>query len=157
LRPEIESMRFPAGDGGEPTASAAQRGGLAFKAGLAIVLAVLVLPLGVPRFLAGNDTAASSRVAARVFTKVCRDHGGTPAARTLTGATAPERVCTVRYGGQVYVMDAITAKGFDADTARFQRQGCTLARHEQGAAGARGGTRASFVYHPDTGVCEHRS
>jgi hypothetical protein len=73
------------------------------------------------------------------------------------GAAAPERVCTVRYGSQVYVMDAITPKGFDDDTARFQRQGCSLARHEQAAAGARGATRASFVYHPDTGVCEHRS
>jgi hypothetical protein len=154
VRRDIESMGFPAGDGAEPPA---RRSGRAFKVGVAIVLAVLIIPFGVPRFLAGNDTVASSRVAARVFTKVCRDHGGTPSTRTLTGTTAAQRVCTVRYGGQVYVMDAITPKGFDDDTARFQRQGCSLARQEQRGETARDGKGVLFVYHPDTGVCEHRA
>jgi hypothetical protein len=47
-------------------------------------------------------------------------------------------------------MDAITPHGFDADTAQFQRAGCEQAQH----TAARGET---FVYHPTTGVCEHRS
>ena len=136
----------------------AQGGGLAFKAGLVLVVAVLFIPFGVPRFLAGGDPSASvSRVQARFFTKLCRDHGGTPAVRSLTGSADSQRACTVRYGGQFYVMDAITPRGFDDDTARFQRQGCSLARHEQHGGGARGGAREAFVYHPDTGVCEHRS
>ena len=122
---------------------------------IVLVLALLVIPFGVPRFLAGGDPSASvARVQARFFTKLCRDHGGTPATRTLTGSTTPQQVCTVRYGGRLYVMDAITRKGFDDDTAHYQRQGCELARQEQ--AGARG-KRVRFVYHPDTGVCEHRS
>jgi hypothetical protein len=61
-------------------------------------------------------------------------------------------VCTVRYGDNVYRMDAVTPSGFDQDTAGFQRQGCEEAQREAKAAG-RGRT---FVYHPDTGVCEHR-
>jgi hypothetical protein len=51
-------------------------------------------------------------------------------------------------------MDAITPNGFDEDTARFQRQGCDEARREQKAS--TGGRRQIFVYHPTTGVCEHR-
>jgi hypothetical protein len=133
-----------------------QRSPLGRRSVLVLVLAVLVVPFGVPRFLAGGDSSSSvARTQARFFTKLCRDHGGTPATRTLTGSSTPHRVCTVGYGGQVYVMDAITPKGFDDDTAHFQRQGCELAEHEAGTA--RGGKRMRFVYHADTGVCEHRS
>jgi hypothetical protein len=64
--------------------------------------------------------------------RLCRDHGGTPRGQA----------CVVRYGARVYRMDAITPTGFDEDTARYQRRGCA----QQG-----------FIYHPRTGVCEHRT
>ena len=98
-------------------------------------LVVAFLTLGVPRWLAG-DVARSVPDPGAAFAKVCRAHGGTPGTR--------ER-CAVRYGGRVYLMDAISADGFDEDTARYQRMGC-----EQGRP------RHAFVYHPATGVCEHR-
>ena len=64
---------------------------------------------------------------------------------TIEGTAA----CTVRYGGRTYRMDAITTRGFDQDTADFQRRGCVVAQ----AAASRPG---SFVFHADTGVCEVR-
>jgi hypothetical protein len=127
-----------------------QRNNTAWRVGLILLLAVLFLPFGVPRWLAGGDGPAASQVDAR-FAKLCREHGGTP--RT-SGA---QHACTVRYGGRVYLMDAITTDGFDEDTARFQRQGCEEARREQRASGARGHRRASFVYHLSSGVCERRT
>ena len=60
--------------------------------------------------------------------------------------------CTVRYGRQAYLMDAITRDGFDEDTARYQRQGCEEAQRTLTARGR----RQAFIYHPVTGVCEHR-
>ena len=48
-------------------------------------------------------------------------------------------------------MDAVTPTGFDEDTAGFQKQGCEQARRD-----ASPGERTVFVYHPTTGVCEHR-
>ena len=106
---------------------------------IALALAVF-LTVGVPRFLAG-DVAPTASQARASFAELCRRHGGTPAG----GA---QEVCTVRYGRNVYLMDAITDRGFDHDTASFQRQGCALARQ-------RDHTR-TFVYHASTGVCEHR-
>jgi hypothetical protein len=119
------------------------------KGGLLVVVAVLFLPFGVPRWLAGDAAPARSNGAAR-FATLCREHGGTPA------KTRGRQACLVRYGGRVYLMDAITPDGFDEDTARFQRQGCELARRQARAAAASGQRRAAFVYHPTTGVCEHR-
>jgi hypothetical protein len=118
-------------------------GGFARRGWLLLVVVVVFLTFGVPRWLAGDVGETTSHGAAD-FTKLCREHGGTP-------ARGAQPVCTVRYGGQVYRMDAITPAGFDADTARFQRQGCELAQQEQSGHG-----RGSFVYHPLTGVCEHR-
>jgi hypothetical protein len=99
-------------------------------------LVVVFLTLGVPRWLSG-DVARVAPDAQATFVKVCREHGGTPRSR--------ER-CAVRYGDRVYLMDAISADGFDRDTARYQRMGC-----------AQGRPRSAFVYHPATGVCEHRT
>ena len=117
---------------------------------LLALLAVAFLPFGVPRWLAGDVEPASSHAASRLST-LCREHGGTP--RTTAGARS---LCTVRYGGQDYVMDAITTAGFDEDTARFQRQGCDEARRGERASTASPGRRRPFIYHPTTGVCEHR-
>jgi hypothetical protein len=133
-----------------PRSNAARRRWL-----LVLALVIVFLTLGVPRWLAGDDAPDGSHADAN-FAKVCRDHGGTP--RTASGAgtsTEPQRFCTVRYGGRVYRMDAITPNGFDEDTARFQRQGCEQARSEQSAS-APGQHRESFIYHADTGVCERR-
>jgi hypothetical protein len=98
-------------------------------AALVLGLVAVFLTVGVPRLLAG-DVARHPDVA-----KLCRDHGGTPEAQA----------CVVRYGARVYRMDAITPDGFDADAARYQREGC-----------AHGRPRHAFVYHPATGVCERR-
>ena len=125
------------------------------KGVLVVVLALFFLPFGVPRFL-NRDSAPDGSQAAAAFAKLCRDHGGTPAAGPRSAGTQAEPVCTVRYGGRVYRMDAITSRGFDADTARFQRQGCEEAQRQQNASTGRGKSRRSFIYHPDTGVCEHR-
>ena len=102
---------------------------------LLLGLVAVFLTVGVPRRLAGDAGPARAPVS-----KLCRDHGGMPSA---TG------VCTVRYGRETYVMDAITADGFDEDTARYQRRGCEQAR-------ALNEREHSFVYHPTTGVCERR-
>jgi hypothetical protein len=124
------------------------------KSGLILVLALLFLPFGVPRWIAGDGAPAGSDADA-TLAKLCRDHGGTPRRPPGSGTrTKAQRVCTVRYGSRVYVMDAITRDGFDEDTARFQRQGCDEARRAQRASTARGHRRQSFVYHPTTGVCE---
>ena len=93
-------------------------------------LVAVFLTFGVPRWLA-RDVAAHSDVS-----RLCREHGGTP--------HTAER-CAVRYGERVYLMDAISADGFDEDTARYQRQGCAAGR-----------PRRAFVYHSKTGVCERR-
>lgn len=121
---------------------------------LVLVLVAGFLTVGVPRWLAGDEAPVGSNADAN-FSKVCRDHGGTPATTSGSGANTKEQRCTVRYGRHVYLMDAITPRGFDADTARFQRQGCEEARRQQKAATAPG-QRRSFVYHPTTGVCERR-
>jgi hypothetical protein len=130
----------------------AAKGGLIRKAGLMLVLAVALLPFGVPRWFAGGGHTSGSHPAVDV-SQLCRDHGGTPGRAPGSGTSGTAQgFCTVRYGGQVYVMDAITPAGFDADTARYQRQGCGDARRTAKAAGS----RRVFIYHPDTGVCEHR-
>jgi hypothetical protein len=120
------------------------------KAWLVLALVPVFLTFGVPRFLA-HDARPTGARSAGTFASLCRQHGGTPASTPGAGAgAAAQRFCTVRYGGRVYRMDAITPNGFDADTARFQRVGC---EHEQSTAGR----PKTFVYHPTTGVCEHRS
>jgi len=120
------------------------------KGWLILALIPVFLTFGVPKWFAGDSGPANAPTAAS-FTSLCRQHGGTPASAPAPGTTAgAQQFCTVRYGGRVYRMDAITAHGFDADTAHFQRAGCEL---EQRTAG-RG---EAFVYHPATGVCEHRS
>ena len=117
---------------------------------LVVAFVAVFLTIGVPRWLAGDQQGTSSPTAAG-FTKLCRQHGGTPHAPPATGTAAfCQQFCTVRYGDQVYRMDAITPRGFDQDTAKFQRQGCEQAQAEPGHAGI------LFVYHADTGVCEHR-
>src|SRR3954447_25048297 len=98
-------------------------------------LVVVFLTLGVPRWLAG-DVARSVPNAQAEFSKLCREHGGTPAAMQR---------CSVRYGRRVYLMDAITPDGFDEDTARYQRQGCEQARREQQDANGPGRRRQAFV------------
>jgi hypothetical protein len=127
-----------------------QRNSTAWKVGLVVLLAVLFLPFGVPRWVLGNDAPDASKLGAG-FAQLCRDHGGTP---STTGA---QRACTIEYGGRVYLMDAITTRGFDEDTARFQRQGCEEARRQQQASSARGHGPPSFVYHAVSGVCERRA
>jgi hypothetical protein len=120
---------------------------VARKGWLIPVLLVVFLTVGVPRWLAGDAPRGGSDAGAN-FSKVCRDHGGTP---------APDaQRCTVRYGTHVYLMDAITPDGFDEDTAGFQRQGCAEARRQARAATPPGHRRRSFVYHATTGVCERR-
>ena len=119
------------------------RGARARRGALVLVLALVLIPFGVPRVL-DHARAPSASGAGASFATVCRDHGGTPA----TSSGPAQRACFVHYGQRVYRMDAITARGFDQDAARFQRQGCTEARQ-----GERGET---FVFHPATGVCERR-
>ena len=132
-------------------------GGIGRKSGLILVVAVVFLPFGVPRWLDRGSTPTASDRAADL-SKLCRDHGGTPASAPGSGGeTDEQRVCTVRYGGRVYVMDAITPDGFDEDTAAFQRQGCEeAATRTQKAPRAAARRRAAFAYHPATGVCERR-
>lgn len=123
------------------------------KGWLVIAFVVVFLTVGLPRFLNGDDASPTRSDPAAAFTKVCREHGGTPRTRSSGTNAPPEQFCTVSYGGRVYRMDAITARGFDRDTAKFQRQGC-----EQAAGQARdaGDGDQRFVYHPTTGVCERR-
>ena len=117
-------------------------GGFARRRGWLLLVAVVVfLTFGVPRWLAGDVGQITPHGAAN-FRKLCRQHGGTP-------ARGAQPVCTVRYRGDSYRMDAITPTGFDADTARFQRQGCQIAQQQPGTR------RRSFVYHPHTGDCEY--
>ena len=120
---------------------------------LTILVAAALVPFGVPRFLdRGAPPARPTPDAA--FAKVCREHGGTPNTERRRAARDGRR-CTVRYAGNVYLMDAITVRGFDADAARYQRLGCREAAREAKASGARGHKRR-FIYHPMTGVCEQR-
>jgi hypothetical protein len=121
-----------------------RRGGIR-RAWIVLALVPVFLSFGVPRWFAGDDRPAGSHTEAG-FAKLCRQHGGTPAGGGATG----QEFCTVRYGGRVYRMDAITANGFDRDTAAFQRQGCEQEQRTSGRPQA-------FVFHRDTGVCEHRS
>src|SRR3954467_5710704 len=124
------------------------------NAGLVLVLVAVFHTVGLPRWLA-DDQPVRSRPAAD-FAKLCRAHGGTPKGPEPGTTAGGQRLCTIRYGGQVAVMDAITPDGFDKDTAAFQRQGCEEARREEKATTRAGHRRRVFVYHADTGVCEHR-
>jgi hypothetical protein len=114
------------------------------RAVIAIAAVAVFLTVGLPRWLQ-HDTGSATGGPAATFAKVCRDHGGT------LGSSAGQPRCTVRYGRTVYLMDAVTTTGFDEDTAGFQKQGCQQARTE-----AAPGSKTVFVYHPTTGVCEHR-
>jgi hypothetical protein len=116
------------------------------KGALVAVLAVVFLPFGVPRWLEHDTPQARSHAQARLA-RLCRSRGGTLGAQGH---------CTIRYGRHLYLMDAVTPAGFDEDTARYQRQGCAEARSGEQAGGASRSRRPSFVYHPATGVCEHR-
>jgi hypothetical protein len=131
--------------------SHALRLGAVRKAALMLVFIGVFLTVGMPRWL-GQDAGPAANADA-TFAKLCRDHGGTPRTAPGSGVSA-QPFCTVRYGGRLYRMDAITPDGFDADTASFQRQGCVEAARQ--AATTAGGGRPSFVYHPETGVCERR-
>ena len=115
------------------------------------VAAVVFLTVGVPRFLSTDVQPARSNADA-AFTRLCRQHGGTPKI-TPGVAEAQRRSCTVTYGRRVYLMDAITPHGFDEDTAKYQRLGCETAQLQPEGPG---GKSPTFVYHPDTGVCERR-
>ena len=123
------------------------------KGWLVIAFVVVFLTVGLPRFLNDDDASPTSSDPTAAFTKVCREHGGTPRTQGSGTNAPPEQFCTVSYGGRVYRMDAITARGFDRDTAKFQRQGCEQAA---GQAGDGGDDDQRFVYHPTTGVCERR-
>jgi hypothetical protein len=125
------------------------------KGWLILVLVGVFLTLGVPRWLAGDVSPVGSNGDAS-FAKLCREHEGTPATTPGSGTEPQAQRCTVRYGRNVYVMDAITPRGFDSDTAHFQRDGCEEAQREQRASTDPGEPRRTFVYHPTTGVCEHR-
>jgi hypothetical protein len=124
------------------------------KGALVLVFVVVFLTVGVPRWLDGDVPLVGSSAEA-TFAQVCREHGGTPSTPRGSATSTEDQRCTVRYGGRVYLMDAITSHGFDEDTARFQRQGCEEARRQQQASPAPG-HRETFVYHPTTGVCERR-
>jgi hypothetical protein len=120
------------------------------KAWLVVAFVAVFLTFGVPRWLASDQQGTSAPTAAG-FAKLCRQHGGTPhAAPAGGGAASAQQFCTIRYGATEYRMDAITPRGFDQDTAKFQRQGCEQAQSEPGRRGT------TFVYHPESGVCEHR-
>jgi hypothetical protein len=120
------------------------------KLWLVAAFVVVFLTFGVPRWLlTGDSDQPTGSHSAAGFSQLCRQHGGTPATEPAAGGGGPQQFCTVKYGATTYRMDAITANGFDADTAKFQRQGC-----EQAQSTASGGQR--FVYHRTTGVCEHR-
>jgi hypothetical protein len=125
------------------------RGATARRGALVLILAVVLVPLGVPRVLNHAPAPVTSR-AGPSFAAVCRDHGGTP----TTAAGPAQRACVVRYGRRVYRMDAITPSGFDEDSARFQRQGCAQARQRAPRASRERGE--TFVFHPATGICERR-
>jgi hypothetical protein len=148
---DMPRVGSPASEEHEAVSRPGSRRGTVRTAAVVVAFMAVFLTVGVPRFLAGDDSSVGSHGEVD-FAKLCRDHGGTPSKGT--GAAA-EPVCTVRYGRNVYRMDAITPNGFDPDTASFQRQGCEEAQREQKAQGA-GGTETTFVYHPTTGVCEHR-
>jgi hypothetical protein len=122
-------------------------GGTARRAAIVVAAVAVFLTFGLPRWLQHDDGTGKSDPAA-TFAKVCRDHGGTLVPPAAAGG---QRRCTVRYGNTVYLMDAVTPTGFDEDTAGFQKQGCEQARRD-----APPGQRTVFVYHPTTGVCEHR-
>ena len=118
--------------------------------GLAVAVTVGFLTAGLPRWLV-DDVGRGAGVD---FAKLCREHGGAP--RPAPGSGGKFLLCTVRYGRRLYLMDTITRHGFDAETARFQRQGCEeQARRVRRSATARA-RRQAFIYHPDTGVCERR-
>ena len=125
-------------------------GATARRGALILALAVLLIPLGVPRVLDRAHTPTKFQAAAS-FAALCRNHGGSP---TTTAAGPAQRACVVRYGRRVYRMDAITPAGFDEDAARFQRRGCLVARRH--ARRESGGQGVRFVFHPATGVCERR-
>lgn len=132
-------------------------GGTARKALLVLLLAVVLLPFGVPRFLNPEDDSSPAGSGDVKFARVCRNHGGTPRILPGTGAgDESQRSCRVRYGRRVYVMDAVTPDGFDTDSAKFQRQGCAEARRRAKAAPGSGDAGEMFIYHPTTGVCEKR-
>jgi hypothetical protein len=120
------------------------------KGGLLLLLSLAFLPFGVPRRLEHEPRPGTSRRADGGFSALCRDRGGTP--RTIRA----RRLCTIRYGRRDYVMDAITAAGFDEDTAGYQRRGCDEARRAERAWSGPQHHGRSFVYHPATGVCERR-
>ena len=128
------------------------RGATARRGALTLTLAVLLIPLGVPRVLDRARTPTKSQAAAR-FAAVCRNHGGSTTKTTTTAGLAL-RACVVRYGRRVYRMDAITPAGFDEDAARFQHRGCLEARRQGRRESGGGGVR--FIFHPTTGVCERR-
>jgi hypothetical protein len=121
----------------------------AWKVGFVVLLAVLFLPFGVPRWVLGDDAPDASKLDVG-YAALCREHGGSPSTAGV------QHSCTIRYGGRVYRMDAITTRGFDRDTARFQRQGCEEAQRQQ-ASSARGQRRPVFVFHARSGVCERRA
>jgi hypothetical protein len=131
-------------DAARPPAPRRGLGGTARRAAIAVVAVAVFLTVGLPRWLQ-HDAGSGAGSPGATFAKVCRDHGGT------LGRSAGQPRCTVRYGRTVYLMDAVTPTGFDEDTAGFQKQGCQQAR-----ADAVAGSKTVFVYHPTTGVCEHR-
>jgi hypothetical protein len=120
------------------------RAGSVRRAALVVAAVAVFLTIGLPRWLQ-HDAGSGAGSPAATFAKVCRDHGGT------LGSSGGQQRCTVRYGRTVYLMDAVTPTGFDEDTAGFQKQGCQQARTD-----AVPGSKTVFVYHPITGVCEHR-
>jgi hypothetical protein len=105
------------------------------RGALTLALILVFLTLGAPRWLDRAPAPPGAQDETR-FADVCRTYGGTPTADA----------CTVRYGGRIYRMDAVTPAGFDEDAARFNRMGCAHADGNQG----------TFVFHADTGVCENR-
>jgi hypothetical protein len=123
------------------------RSATAHRGALVLALAVLLVPFGVPRVLDRASAPTTSRSGSS-FAALCRDHGGT---LTTAAAGSAQRACVVRYGRHVYRMDAITPRGFDEDSARFQRRGCAEARQRATRA-----SRETFVFHPATGICERR-
>src|SRR5215208_175898 len=91
--------------------------GTARKALVVLLLAVVLIPFGVPRFLNSDDDSPAGAGDDARFAQLCREHGGKPQITSGTGAiSGSQRFCRVRYGRHVYLMDAITPGGFDADT-----------------------------------------
>ncbi len=85
-----------------------------------------------------------------VFAQTCRAHDGRLRTRPLE--------CVVRYGGKRYQVPIDPYNRFDREQALVERQYCRQRRRSELKSAKDGSDRRldKFVYHRNTGVCEHR-